>query len=455
MLLQRASAAVLLAVLYFLQLFAARAESARSALVIGNSSYAFAPLANPPHDAADVAQALRGAGFDVEIVLDANRRKMLEAIEQFGSALARRKGVGFFYYAGHGIQISGENYLMPVDTKIESETALKRSTIKASTAADAMAATGAGLNIVVLDACRNNPLTSAGFRGLSRMDTSDRLFVSFSTKPGAEALDGEGRNSPYAKNLAVALATRGLNLESVFKQTLKGVYEDTKGQQVPWISSSYFDEFVFLPGTSAVVPVAEERVQAKLPPALTGVYRADGANPDGSRYRGITAVGRSGTQVQFRWWIGKQIFNGMGDFAGRMLVVNWGDKTPVIYAVDRHGILAGEWADRKAIERLELFAAAGPGVHGLAEGHYAVTGRNPRRDSYSGTVDIKRRPEGGYVFDWKVGATAYHGEGELNDGIVTVYWGDGQPVVYALTGNRELRGLWSNGDGEETLSLME
>src|SRR5262249_43469301 len=156
-------------------------------------------------------------------------------------------------------------------------------------AVDAMAAAGASLNIVVLDACRNNPLTAAGFRGLSRMDTSDRLFVSFSTKPGAEALDGEGRNSPYAKHLAGALATPGFNLEAVFKQTLKGFYQDTQGQQIPWISSSYFDNFVFLTGGSAVVPVAEERVQAKLPPALTGVYRADGANPDGSRYRGITA----------------------------------------------------------------------------------------------------------------------------------------------------------------------
>ena len=443
------------AFLYLLQLLSTHADMARSVLVIGNSSYAFAPLANPSHDAGDIAQALRAAGFSVETILDADKRRMLEAIGQFGSSLARRKGVGFFYYAGHGVQIDGENYLVPVDAKVDSEAGFKQSAVNASAAVDAMAATGVSLNIVVLDACRNNPLAPEGFRGLSRMDTSDRLFVSFSTKPGATALDGDGWNSPYAKHLAVAMATPRLNLESVFKETLKGVYRDTQGRQAPWISSSYFDEFVFLPGAGAQVPAAEEQVQAKLPRALAGVYRSDGRNPNGTRYRGITAVNLSGSQVQFRWWIGKQIFDGTGDFAGKMLVVNWGDKYPVIYAADKHGFLSGEWADGKASERLELFAEAGPAARTLTEGRYAVTGRNPDRSSYSGTVDIAKLPGGGYSFDWKVGATAYHGEGELRDGIVTVRWGDVEPVVYALTGNDELKGLWSNGDGEETLSLAE
>jgi len=453
MLFRGASAAAFTAILYVLQLLSAQAEVARSALVIGNSSYTFAPLANPSHDASDIAQALRAAGFSVETVLDADKRSMLEALRHFGSTLAQRKGVGFFYYAGHGVQIAGENYLVPVDVKIESETGLKQSIVNASAAVDAMAAPGISLNIVVLDACRNNPLTPEGFRGLSRMDTSDHLFVSFSTKPGAEALDGDGLNSPYAKHLAVAIGTPHLNLESVFKETLKGVYRDTQGRQAPWISSSYFDDFVFVPGTGARVSEAEEQVQARLPRALTGVYRSDGRNPNGTRYRGITVINRSGGQVQFRWWIGKQIFDGTGDFAGKILVVNWGDKYPVIYAVDKHGFLTGEWADGKATERLELFAKVAPEERTLAEGRYAVIGRNPDRSSYSGTVDIAKRPGGGYGFDWKVGATAYHGEGELKDGIVTVHWGDVEPVVYALTGNHELKGLWSNGDGEETLSL--
>ncbi len=144
----------------------------------------------------------------------------------------------------------------------------------------------------------------------------------------------------------------------------------------------------------------------------------------------------------FRWWIGKQIFDGAGDFAGKMLVVNWGEKSPVIYAMDKHGFLAGEWADGKATERLgQTFAKADTEARDLKEGRYVVTGRNPDRSSYAGTVDISKGRDGGYVFDWKVGTTTYHGTGDLKDGIVTVHWGDVEPVVYALTGQNELKGL--------------
>ncbi len=435
--------------------FSVHADEARSALVIGNASYAFAPLANPSHDANDIAQALRNAGFSVEVVLDADKQSMHQAIDRFGAALTQRKGVGFFYYAGHGLQIAGENYLVPTDAVTGSEAGLKQSSISASSAVDAMAASGVGLNIVVLDACRNNPLGPAEFRGLSRMDSSDRLFVSFSTRPGAVALDGQGRNSPYARNLALAMAMPHLNLENVFKQTLKGVYQETQGQQAPWISSSYFDEFIFLPGAAGPAGATEIPAQRKLPRYLTGVYRADGVNPGGSRYRGITAITVSEGRIRFKWWIAKQVFNGTGEFAGKMLVVDWGEKNPVIYALDRHGFLNGEWADGKASERLELFANAAPGASSLAEGRYAATGRNPDGSSYTGTATIAKTPSGNYRFDWTVGSSQYHGEGELKDGIVTVHWGDAEPVVYALPGENELKGLWSNGGGEETLSLEE
>ena len=109
--------------------FAARAEEARTALVIGNSHYTFAPLANPEHDAADIADALRGAGFSVDLVLDAGKAKMLGSIGRFGETLAHSKGVGFFYYAGHGAQIAGENYLVPVDAAVRNEANLKESAV--------------------------------------------------------------------------------------------------------------------------------------------------------------------------------------------------------------------------------------------------------------------------------------------------------------------------------------
>jgi uncharacterized caspase-like protein len=163
--------------------FGARADEARTALVIGNSRYAFAPLPNPEHDAADIANALRGSGFAVDLVLDASKAKMLASIGRFGDALTHRKGVGFFYYAGHGAQIAGENYLVPVDAATGDESSLRQSAVSASLIVDAAAADDT-LNILVLDACRNNPLGSTRVHGLSRIDSSDRLFISFSTKPG-------------------------------------------------------------------------------------------------------------------------------------------------------------------------------------------------------------------------------------------------------------------------------
>ena len=257
--------------------FSARAEEARTALVIGNSHYSFAPLPNPEHDAADIADALRGAGFSVDLVLDAGKARMLEAIGRFGDTLAHSKGVGFFYYAGHGAQIEGENYLIPVDAATADESSLKKSAVGASRIVDAAAATDDTLNIMVLDACRDNPLGPTRVRGLSRIDFSDRLFISYSTKPGATALDGDERNSPYAKHLALAISTPQLSLESVFKRTLKGVYQETQGQQTPWLSSSYFGEFVFRPGWSTASETAgREEEQAKPQRILAGVYRSDG-----------------------------------------------------------------------------------------------------------------------------------------------------------------------------------
>ena len=435
--------------------FTARADEARTALVIGNSRYASAPLPNPEHDAADIANALRGSGFAVDLVLDASKANMMASIGRFGDALTHRKGVGFFYYAGHGAQIAGENYLVPVDAATGDESSLKQSAVSASLIVDAAAAAEDTLNILVLDACRDNPLGSTRVRGLSRIDTSDRLFVSFSTKPGAVAFDGDDRNSPYAKHLALAIATPRLNLESVFKRTLKGVYQETQGQQTPWLSSSYFGEFVFRQGPPGPAIGGQEEEQAKPQRTLAGVYRSDGINPNGTRYKGITAVNWAGNQVQVKWWIGKQIFAGVGEFAGKMLVVNWGDTHPVIYTFGKHGFLNGEWADGKANERLELFASVAPAARSLSEGHYAVTGHNPNGTSYDGAVDISKRPSGDYSFDWKVGRDAYHGEGKLDGGILTVHWGAEMPVVYALTGDNELKGLWSGGGGEETLSLEE
>jgi hypothetical protein len=437
----------------------------RTALIIGNATYASAPLSNPVNDASAMAQALRGAGFDVTLKTNANQRAIREAIRDLGAALRSKGGVGLFYFAGHGVQMSGENYLVPVGEDIADATDLKQRAVTAAEAVDAMADARNGLNIVVLDACRNNPLAGST-RGLSRIDSNANLFVSFSTSPGAVALDGEGRNSPYTKHLADSIAVSNLNLEGTFKRTLKGVYQETRGQQTPWLSSSFFGDFVFRPAdpdtpTPASVPASPWTLLRKDTPnqsaaaaaaaSLAGVYRAEGRNPNKSRYRGMVAIVPEGEQVRFTWWVAKDVFSGRGHFAGRMLVVHWGQKHPVIYTLGRGDLLDGEWADGKATEQLSLFASAAEAPTRLSEGRYAAHGRNADGTDYSGTVSVSSRG-GRYHLDWRIGSSSYSGVGTLDKNLLTVDWGAATPVVYALSADGVLKGLWEAGQGEETLT---
>lgn len=443
---------------------AAVADQPRTALVIGNADYDFSPLANSVNDARAIARALEKAGFNVILQTDASRDGMADAIRTFGESLKASGGVGLFYYAGHGVQIQGENYLLPIGGEVSDEETLKRQSLAVSEAVDAMTAAHDGLNIIVLDACRNNPISGAA-NGLSRIDSNASLFVSYSTSPGAVALDGEGSNSPYTKHLASAIETPSLSLEETFKRTLKGVYQETAGQQTPWMSSTFFGDFTFVErgGWFAEMRNDEIAVTASMGQALaqsvdragparqiSGVYQADGRNPDGSTYSGVLTITPENGKVRFNWWIGKDVFTGIGEFAGRMLVVNWGDKNPVVYTFGVDGTLEGEWADGTATETLTPYAKAAPRELELSEGDYGVEGFNPNGTTYKGTVNISRQGRK-YTLAWKVGSDSYRGVGELAGNVLTVDWGDTTPVVYALTEDGSLIGLWAGGRGAEHL----
>lgn len=450
----------------------ASAAEPRTALVIGNSRYAFSPLPNAANDAADIAAALRNAGFNVILKIDADRRAMTEAIGAFGETLKTSRAMGLFFFAGHGVQISGENYLVPVGDGFASERDLTDRAIKAADVVDAMAAANNDLNIVILDACRDNGLGSTSTRGLSRIDSNARLFVSYSTSPGAVAQDGEGRNSPYTKHLTQAIGIPDLTLEQTFKATLKGVYQETRGQQTPWISSSFFGDFIFRATQQTAVldverappaPSAEgsgpqrnalhipRPAKTSMPATLTGIYRVEGNNPGGGRYRGMASVTQTGDQFSFKWWIGTQTFEGTGQLAGRMLVINWGDKTPVVYTLGARDVLDGEWADGTATERLTLFGGASQNPVTLKEGAYRAAGRNANGALYQGMVRIARQGEA-YQLDWKIGKDVYQGTGTLDGNLLSVDWGSATPVVYALAADGSLKGLWAAGTGEETLT---
>jgi hypothetical protein len=428
----------------------------RTALVIGNSAYPFALLANPANDATDLAQVLRSAGFDVTLQTDADQKNMQEAVRAFGTTLKQKGGVGLFYFAGHGMQLSGENFILPIMQGEATKEALRMHAVNAGDVVDTMAAARTALNIVILDACRDNPLSRGDTRGLSRIDSNASLFVSYSTSPGMLALDGDGRNSPYTKNLITAIAKPDLSIEETFKRTLKGVYQETHGQQTPWISSSFFGDFVFRPtsptaSATASAPTNWFVVPARGQPNLTGIYRVQGSNPNGTQYRGMLTLTPFGKDFLFKWWIGRQTFTGSGQFAGRMLVVNWGQTSPVVYTINRNGSLDGEWADGTATERLDLVARAAEGTATLPAGRYRVSGRNPNGEPYFGTVSIVNR-SGQYILDWQVGSSHYRGSGTLASNVLTVDWGDSSPVIYALNADGTLAGLWQAGAGEETLT---
>jgi hypothetical protein len=168
----------------------------------------------------------------------------------------------------------------------------------------------------------------------------------------------------------------------------------------------------------------------------------------------MVALAQNNDQFNFTWWIGKDVFRGTGHFAGKMLVVNWGDKTPVIYTFGDEGALDGEWADGSATETLDLVANAAPGDIGLSEGSYRVDGKNADGSGYQGNVEITGQGKA-YHLTWQVGSSSYEGDGKLAGNLLTVEWGSSTPVVYALKPDGSLAGLWDAGKGEETLTPEE
>jgi uncharacterized caspase-like protein len=220
----------------------------RMALVIGNASYDVGPLKNPVNDATDMAAALQRLGFTVTRRLNANQAEMESVIEAFGQQL-RQGGVGLFYFAGHGVQVGGENYLMPIGARINREQDVKIAAVHVGRVLGAMEDAKNDLNIVILDACRNNPF-ARGFRsqvqGLAPVDAARGSLIAYATAPGSVASDGSSRNGLYTENLLRYMSTPGLSVEQMFKQVRIGVGQMTNGQQTPWESSSLTGDFYFV-----------------------------------------------------------------------------------------------------------------------------------------------------------------------------------------------------------------
>ncbi len=226
-------------------------QGKRVALVIGNAKYKFSPLNNPVNDATDMAASLRSVGFDVIEVKDATLKQMRAATRQFADKL-EVSDVGLVYYSGHGIEVKGKNYLIPVNADIRREYEVVDQAFDASNLLRMMESLQSGtkkrVNILIVDACRNNDLPKSWRstnNGLARMDAPAGSFISFATAPGQVAADGQGRNSPYTKHLLQALKQPNVPIEQVFKQVRRNVMAETSGEQVPWENSSLVGDFYF------------------------------------------------------------------------------------------------------------------------------------------------------------------------------------------------------------------
>jgi len=223
-------------------------KTRRTALVIGNSAYkSVSPLKNAANDARDIADALHHLGFDVNILTDATQSQMEHAVRDFGSKL-RKGGVGLFYYSGHGIQVSGENYLVPVSAVIRSEGDVKYGSVNAGLVLAKMEDAGNGPNIVILDACRSNPFARS-FRsateGLAKMDAPTGSLIAYATAPGSVASDGSGRNGVFTRYLLENMRTPRLPISEVLMRVRQGVIRETGKKQVPWEASSLVGQFYF------------------------------------------------------------------------------------------------------------------------------------------------------------------------------------------------------------------
>src|SRR5262249_42773227 len=336
----------------------------RVALVIGNAAYDMAPLRNPVNDVRAMAATLRTLGFQVTALENAALMDMKRAIDDFGDSLRSGGGVGLFYFSGHGIQINGRNFIIPVGVRVKGERDVEYESVDVGRVLGKMEDAGNRMNLVILDACRDNPFARS-FRsaasGLATMDAASGTFIAFATAPGHTADDGTGTNGLYTEQLIRYMRTPGLKVEDVFKQVRIDVEKSSGGKQVPWESSSLKGDFYFSPSpvveaalptppSSPAKPARPARtideaealwkvIESSTNPAdfeeylsafpagrfvvvarvklrqlrreesprssaivvRTGNYRVQGTNPNGSAYQGTLTIERSGPLYLVRW----------------------------------------------------------------------------------------------------------------------------------------------------------
>jgi len=226
------------------------AKEQRLALLIGNSSYMHGgSLSNPVNDVREMKAALEGLGFTVFKYENCTQKSMKRAMDEFGKKL-KGKDVGLFFYAGHGVQVKGHNYLIPVDAKLDNENDAEYDCVRADRVLAKMESAGSRTNIVILDACRDNPFERSWHRGtegvgLAFMNAPSGSLIAYSTAPGKTALDGQGKNSPYTAALLEHIKTPNITVIEMFQGVRSAVITRSENKQIPWESTSLRGNFYF------------------------------------------------------------------------------------------------------------------------------------------------------------------------------------------------------------------
>jgi uncharacterized caspase-like protein len=362
---------------------AARAEN-RLALVIGESAYRAVPsLPNPANDARAMTRLLTDSGFAVTMASDLSQREMNQKVGDFTAEIAAKgpDTIALVFYAGHGMQIGGENYLVPVDVDPKREADIPLQAVRLNDILNTLNSVPSKMRILLLDACRNNPfpaLNQTAGHGLALVDTktgAPGTFLSYSTSPGAEAEDGEGIDSPYTTALLTAARTPGLPIEQAFKQVRVAVNKATGGRQTPWESSSLTEDFRFvatngpadanaaLPAPAASVPERtveqwKRDLQGKQPDAAHEMIVADGTLEAYEAFDALFAQSPFAPEV--RGWVIRQ-----------RRMVAWSEAVTINTAASYRAFLAQypdtdlSWTARMLIERLRFRPAALPQVAAL------------------------------------------------------------------------------------------
>jgi hypothetical protein len=269
---------------------AAPLQSAQHALVIGNANYSQRPLANPGNDARLMANTLRKLGFTVTLRHDLGRKAMFDSVKAFADSLPDG-AVAMVYFAGHGMQINGANYLLPTDLTLTSEQGSAQRAFPLQTLMDRLGSGRSAVNIVVLDACRDNPFQPpARYRsysqlGLARVTSPQGMVVAYSTAPGQQSPDGVGRpNSLYTETLAAEMQKSGLSIEKILKSVAETIRKKTFDDQQPWFETSLVDDYYFVPPDGVKIVTKAKRTQLASAGKLPGRGMAANEMDDGAWY---------------------------------------------------------------------------------------------------------------------------------------------------------------------------